>query len=101
MSAAARRSHLDVFSPECDYFASVELARDAVTVGRLPEPDEAEPPDVALPDATHVISRIHCRLVRERGAWWVVDTDSRNGTYVRRAGGDVVRVPARAQLDDG
>jgi transcriptional regulator with GAF, ATPase, and Fis domain len=36
--------------------------------------------DLVLDDPT--ISRFHCRIVREGGAWKVVDTGSRNGTRI-------------------
>jgi pSer/pThr/pTyr-binding forkhead associated (FHA) protein len=61
--------------------------RDRVVLGR------GAACDVVLREAR--VSRAHAALVRERGAWWVEDLGSRNGTWC-----DGERV-SRRRLRDG
>lgn len=77
--------------------SSVPLRKDRVTVGRL-----AEFNDIPLePDPERLVTRMtHCALVREGGAWWVVDNEGVNPTYLER-GGTVDVVRGRAALADG
>jgi hypothetical protein len=73
---------------------------DAARVGRrLPVRAELVLGKDALADAA--VSARHARLYREAGAWWIVDLESTNGTFVneqrlagpvRLSDGDVVRV---------
>jgi len=51
--------------------------QDRVRVGRSPDGDVAFDPNIDL-DA----SGRHCEILRDGGAWFVVDQGSRNGTYV-------------------
>lgn len=37
---------------------------------------------IRLDDPSHMVSRLHARLVRERGKWLLVDLDSKNGLRV-------------------
>ncbi len=50
------------------------LEHDPTIVGRL------DTCHAAIPDSW--VSSRHCRFERRGGEWWVVDLDSRNGTYV-------------------
>ena len=52
----------------------VSLAEDFVSIGSDPTCD------IVIADS--VVSRRHCRLERRREAWWVVDTHSKNGTFL-------------------
>jgi diguanylate cyclase (GGDEF)-like protein len=65
----------------------LEASRAEVTIGR----DAGA--DVALDDDS--ASRLHCRLYRANGRWWIEDLGSTNGTWV---GGAVI---ARTPLEDG
>lgn len=93
-------AHLDVQSPEHRPFATVELDHERLTIGRRPPPEAVTVPDVSLPDPEAFISRVHCRVEHENGQWYVVDNDSRNGTF-RRRGGTIERVAGRVALADG
>jgi DNA-binding response OmpR family regulator len=68
-----------------------------VTVGRL-----AASNDVALqPDPQQLVSRAgHLALERHGAEWFLVDSGSVNGTFLRR-GGDLLRVTERTPLHDG
>jgi V8-like Glu-specific endopeptidase len=65
--------------------------QDRVRVGRAPDGDVSFDPNIDL-DA----SGRHCELVREGGAWFVVDLGSRNGTFVngQRVSGKHKLVPS-------
>jgi hypothetical protein len=75
----------------------LDLQDDRVTVGRLPALN-----DIALePDPQQRVTRQeHCAFEREGSRWFVVDTGSVNGTYVRRAE-ELSRVDGRVELVDG
>jgi hypothetical protein len=68
-----------------------------VTIGRL-----AETNDVALqPDPQQLVTRTgHLALERQGAEWFLVDSGSVNGTFIRR-GGDLLRVTGRMPLHDG
>jgi hypothetical protein len=68
-----------------------------VTVGRL-----ADANDIALqPDPQQLVSRAgHLALERHGTEWFLVDSGSVNGTFLRR-GGDLLRVTDRTPLHDG
>jgi DNA-binding winged helix-turn-helix (wHTH) protein len=70
-----------VIGPDASPIASVPLAGERVTVGRLPELN-----DIALqPDPELYISRAaHCCFEREGETWVLVDGGSVNGTHLRR-----------------
>ncbi|NEQ79300.1 MAG: FHA domain-containing protein [Moorea sp. SIO2I5] len=40
--------------------------------------------DIVLPNPYRKVSKYHCVLERREGEWWVIDTDSANGTFVYR-----------------
>jgi DNA-binding winged helix-turn-helix (wHTH) protein len=42
--------------------------------------------DILLPNPYRKVSKYHCVLDFRDGEWWVVDTDSANGTFVQRSG---------------
>jgi DNA-binding winged helix-turn-helix (wHTH) protein len=103
-SAPDQYPRLKVRGPEGPRSA-VELRRDRITIGRL-----ADCNDIALePDPENLVSRqAHCLLERRDRAWFVVDNQSRNGTFLLRgssmepvrsatllAEGDVIRIHAR------
>lgn len=89
-------TQLEVRSPDGNRFA-VALEKERLTVGRL-----AELNDIALePDPQQLVSRrAHCVLEREHGMWWVADSGSLNGTFLRR-GVALEPVEGRAALRDG
>jgi hypothetical protein len=64
-------------------------------LGRADRGQEA--PDIDLwPD--YRVSRLHARLVPERGAWWIEDLDSKHGT---RVDGREIRGLGRVRLEPG
>jgi FHA domain len=77
--------------------ATVTLAGERVTVGRLPEIN-----DIALePDPELLVTReAHCTFECEGAHWFVVDGGSVNGTFLRRRG-ELQRVSERTALHDG
>jgi hypothetical protein len=93
---SAQLPFLDVRGPDGIAF-QVALAKDRVTIGRLPEIN-----DIALePDPQRLITRsAHCVLERDRGTWFIVDNGSSNRTFVRHSS-TVKLVDARFLLADG
>lgn len=69
--------------------ASVELDR-SLLVGRRPTVGGIEPSDlvglVVVPDPDHSLSRLHAEIRLEGWEVYVVDLDSKNGTYVQIPG---------------
>jgi pSer/pThr/pTyr-binding forkhead associated (FHA) protein len=63
------------------------------TIGRDPHSD--------LVLADHVVSSRHASVLDEAGRFTLVDHQSRNGTYVQRAGNEPVRVRSSHQLFSG
>ena len=57
-----------------------EVHREIVHDGDLLRVGSHASNDLVLDDPT--ISRFHCRITREQGAWRITDTDSKNGTRV-------------------
>lgn len=96
---SALQAHLDVLTPDGRHFATLDLSAGRCTVGRL-APGSPALPDLALPDPELFVSRLHCVLEHEQGAWSLVDNDSRNGTYLRRDA-SLERVNRRRSLADG
>jgi hypothetical protein len=88
---------LVVYGPDGHEHAKLTLAKDKITVGRL-----AGLNDLALePDPQKLVTRQeHLALERDGSRWVVVDSGSRNGTFVRRAGA-LERVGGRLSLIDG
>ncbi|MBN1580047.1 MAG: zinc ribbon domain-containing protein [Anaerolineae bacterium] len=69
-------------------------------VGRLDEASGIEPEVDMTPHGglDGGVSRRHAKLLYEGGAWFVIDLDSTNGTFIN---GDEVTPKARAALSDG
>ena len=88
---------LVVVGPSGEEIASIELAGERMTVGRLTDVN-----DIALqPDPERLVTRsAHCALEREGARWVVIDGGSVNGTFVRRRG-ELRRVDGRTALSDG
>jgi hypothetical protein len=95
--ARADRAEVVVSGPEGTPLAQVALRGSLVTVGRLPEAN-----DISLqPDPELLVTRSgHCVLEREGARWFVVDSGSVNGTYIRRGGG-LEPLAHRTLLHDG
>ncbi len=93
----AESAEVVVVGPSGAPIASLVLAKERVTVGRLTELN-----DVALePDPELFVSRTtHCALERVGARWYVVDGGSVNGTFLRR-GDTLRRVEGREALQDG
>ena len=71
-----------------------------IRLGRL-DPREGVYPEIDLTPHRGEeggVSRRHAQLIREGDAWFVVDLDSTNGTYLN---GDEVSPKARQPLNDG
>ena len=75
----------------------VLLTDETLTVGRG---SSTFTPDVVLADPASWISRRHCLFSQEWGSWWVEDSGSRNGTFIRN-GDDLTRLTERTQLSGG
>jgi DNA-binding winged helix-turn-helix (wHTH) protein len=92
-----RMAEVVVSGPEGEAPVSVVLSGDRATVGRLPEVN-----DIALqPDPQLVITRAgHCALEREGVRWFLVDSGSVNGTFLKR-GSALERITERTALHDG
>lgn len=89
---------LEVYGPDGTGPKVIELRSPQVSVGR---PVPGTDPDIPLePDPQRWVSRLHCLLERERGAWWVSDNATPNGTYLRR-GLELERVVGRRRLQSG
>jgi DNA-binding winged helix-turn-helix (wHTH) protein len=90
-------ARLIVHGPDGEEHQVIELADERITVGRLPGLN-----DIALaPDPQKRVTRQeHCAFERDGSSWFVVDTGSVNGTFIRRAG-ERTRVSGRAELMDG
>ncbi len=96
-AAGARRAEVVVSGPGGAAPASIVLSGDRATVGRL-----AGVNDIALqPDPQFLITRAgHCAFEREGARWFLVDSGSVNGTFLRR-GGALQRVTGRTPLHAG
>jgi len=96
-AGGASEARLVVRGPDGRERDVVALAGDRITIGRL-----AAVNDIALePDPQQLVSRQeHCSLQRDGSRWFVVDTGSTNGTYIRR-GHELERVSGRGELADG
>ena len=89
---------LEVHPPDGSGARVLELASSQVSVGR---PAPGTRPDVSLePDPQRWVSRLHCVLERERGAWWVSDNATPNGTFLRRRS-ELERIVGRRRLQNG
>ena len=76
-----------------------ELTSGRISIGRA-APDNR--PDVCLePDPEQWVSRLHCFLERDGGAWCIQDNATPNGTLVRRGDEAPERVVGPRRLQDG
>jgi len=76
-----------------------ELMSDRVSIGRT-APDNR--PDVCLePDPQQWVSRLHCFLEREGGAWYIHDNATPNGTLLKHGDEVEERIEGRSRLQDG
>lgn len=72
---------LTILSPDGNDRGMVLLAGEPIRIGRGADNDI-----VLDPDPAQVVSREHCVVEPVGRRWWVRDLDSRNHTYVERAG---------------
>lgn len=94
-----RHAYIEVTSPDGRQIGVTTLSSNRLTVGR-PTPDHR--PDVCLePDPEQWVSRLHCFLENEGGAWWVNDNATPNGTFVSHGEGDPEEVVGRRRLEAG
>lgn len=73
---------------ELDGGAVFALDRATVVLGRKPVTSDAEVQDVAVPDTTRTLSKLHARLERRDEQWVITDLDSTNGVVVVDAAGE-------------
>jgi hypothetical protein len=87
---------LKIHGPNGECF-TVVLEKDRVTIGRFSEHN-----DIGLePDPQQLITRrAHCWIERERDAYWVIDNNSANRTFIRRGDHDEI-VNGKAPIRDG
>lgn len=75
----------------------VELRGERLSVGRGAPGNE---PDLALgPDPQLWVSRLHCTLEFDAGAWYLTDNGTTNGTLVRRGEEEPELVQGRVRLE--
>lgn len=99
MPTQSRQAFIKVQAPDGRQGAVTVLDGDRVTVGR---PTPHSRPDISLePDPEQLISRQHCFLEREGGAWWLSDSATPNGTFLRHRDADAETVLHRQRLEDG
>lgn len=58
------------------------LTADRVVLGRKPTGGAPGTQDLAVPDTTRTLSKVHARLERGEGGWIITDLDSTNGVVV-------------------
>jgi hypothetical protein len=61
---------------------SIPLTADTVVLGRKPAAGEPGTQDVAVPDTTRTLSKVHARLHRGEEGWVITDLESTNGVVV-------------------
>ena len=61
---------------------SIPLSSDTVVLGRRPVTGEPGTQDVAVPDTTRTLSKVHARLHRTDDGWIITDLASTNGVVV-------------------
>lgn len=57
------------------------VSADRVSIGRR---SSTWTPDIVLADEGAWVSRRQCEIWHQQGGWWIADTHSRNGTFLRR-----------------
>lgn len=66
---------------------SIPLSGERVLLGRKPFGSDPSAVEVAIPDSTRTLSKLHAVLELEDGRWTVTDLDSTNGVVVIEADG--------------
>ncbi len=66
---------------------SFRLTASRITLGRRPDGAGAGGQELAVPDATRTLSKVHARLELADGAWTVTDLNATNGVIVIEADG--------------
>jgi hypothetical protein len=61
---------------------AIPLTADVVVLGRRPSTGEPGVQDVAVPDTTRTLSKVHARLQRDEGGWVITDLESTNGVVI-------------------
>jgi tetratricopeptide (TPR) repeat protein len=56
------------------------LTKDSTTIGR------GEAADITIPDPKRFISRIHAKIYKDKGDYYIKDNDSANGTFIYKDG---------------
>lgn len=72
---------------EVDGDAIFPLTSETVVLGRKPATGEPGVQDLAVPDSTRTLSKVHARLERRDGQWILTDLDSTNGVVIVNAEG--------------
>ncbi len=99
MADTTRQAYIEIRGPDGQETAVTMLGSDRVTIGRS-VPDNC--PDVPLaPDPQQLVSRLHCLLEREGGAWWISDNATPNGTFLRHGDDEPEKISSRRRLQDG
>jgi pSer/pThr/pTyr-binding forkhead associated (FHA) protein len=55
--------------------------RDIVRIGGIAQ-DGGQKNDIVIRDVEHMVSRFHCEVVKKDGNFYLIDTNSSNGTTV-------------------
>jgi DNA-binding winged helix-turn-helix (wHTH) protein len=66
---------------ELKEFIEQQPTQPRITIGR------GDDNNIVLPDPHKKVSRQHAAIERGSGRWWLVDTDSANGTFLRQGNG--------------
>ena len=61
---------------------AIPLTADVVVLGRRPSTGEPGVQDLAVPDTTRTLSKVHARLQRDEGGWVITDLESTNGVVI-------------------
>ncbi|WP_168200369.1 FHA domain-containing protein [Protaetiibacter larvae] len=67
---------------ELDGGIEFPLTATTVVLGRNPASGDPDIQDIAVPDATRTLSKVHARLRRDGEEWTVTDLKSTNGVVV-------------------
>jgi pSer/pThr/pTyr-binding forkhead associated (FHA) protein len=57
------------------------IDRDIIRIGGIVQ-DGGQKNDIVIRDVEHMVSRFHCEVVKKNGEFFLVDTNSSNGTSV-------------------
>jgi predicted component of type VI protein secretion system len=61
---------------------SLPLSADTVVLGRKPATGAPGTQDLAVPDTTRTLSKVHARVERAEEGWIITDLESTNGVVV-------------------